>query len=56
MKYIETNIFEGGYQTLNEITDFAFKGGKKDYVTVYSSRAFGNGQKVKQEDLTRSKK
>ena len=25
---------------LNEITDFAFKGGTRDYVTVYNSGAF----------------
>ena len=41
---------------LNEITDFAFKGGTGDYVTVYNSGAFDHDPKVKLEDLTISKK
>ena len=32
---------------LNEITDFASKGGKRDYVTVYSSGAFWSRPKSK---------
>ena len=32
---------------LNEITDFAFKGGTGDYVTVYNSGAFDHDPKVK---------
>ena len=35
--------------TLNEITDFGFKGGTRDYVTVYNSRAFQSGSKSKPE-------
>ena len=31
----------------NEITDFAFKGGKRDYVTVCSSGAFWSRSKSK---------
>ena len=30
---------------LNEITDFAFKGGTRDYVTVYNSGAFWSRSK-----------
>ena len=32
---------------LNEITDFAFKGGTRDYVTVYNSGAFWSQSKSK---------
>ena len=32
---------------LNEITDFAFKGGTRDYVTVYNSGAFWSRSKSK---------
>ena len=32
---------------LNEITDFAFKGGKRDYVIVYNSGAFWSRPKSK---------
>ena len=32
---------------LNEITDFAFKGKTRDYVTVYNSGAFWSGAKSK---------
>ena len=41
---------------LNEITDFAFKGETRDYVTVYNSGAFWSRSKIKLEDLTLSKK
>ena len=32
---------------LNEITDFAFKCGTRDYVTVYNSGAFWSRHKIK---------
>ena len=32
---------------LNEITDFAFKGGTRDYVNVYKSGAFWSGSQSK---------
>ena len=32
---------------LNEITDFAFKGGTRDYITVYNSRVFWSELKSK---------
>ena len=32
---------------LNEITDFPFKGGTRDYVTVYNSGAFWSQSKTK---------
>ena len=41
---------------LNQITDFAFKGGTKACDTVYNSGAFWSHPKVKLEDLTLSKK
>ena len=41
---------------LYEITDFAFKGGTRDSVTVYNQEHFGHNPKVKLEDVTLSKK
>ena len=41
---------------LNEITDFAFKGGAGNYVTVYNSGAFWWQSKSKTGNLTLSKK
>ena len=41
---------------LNEITDFAFKGGTEDYLSVYNSGAFFSQSKSKPEDPTLSKK
>ena len=41
---------------LNEITDFACKGGRRDHVTVIIQEHFNYCQKVKLEDLTLSKK
>ena len=40
--YLTTN-----YCVLNEITDFNFKGGPRDYDTVYNSRAFWSKLKSK---------
>ena len=42
---------------LNEITDFAFKGGARHYVVFFIIQEhFGHGPKVKLEDFTLSKK
>ena len=41
---------------LNEITDVAFKGETRDYVTGYNLGAFWPRSKKRQEDLTLSKK
>ena len=42
---------------LNEIINFAFKGGTRNYVAFYSLGAFwSHGQKVLLEDLTLSRK
>ena len=49
MKQIKTKFLEGGCPTLNEITDFAFKGGTRNDVTVYSSQAFWSWAKSKVE-------
>ena len=42
---------------LNELTDFAFKGGRRDYMLLFIIQEhFSHGPKVKLEDLTLSKK
>ena len=43
LKYLMANYCN----VLNEITDFAFKSGKRDYVTVYNSGAFWSQPKSK---------